>query len=218
MKHLKSLDIKIVMGDFNAKGGNDRIDKIVGPFGLGEINEQGEKLVEWCKEYNFVILNTWFKNHPRRCWTLKIPGDRTRNQTDYILIQERYCTSITSCRSMPGADCGSSDHIPVLGTIRVKLKKVKRSKRVPKLQLSLLKDDEDLKNKYRISGNNTFEVLNTVTIAEERWQKMKEGIKEAAKEHIPLLLLIRLSWSGRGAPDSCLKLIPLVSQPSSLNN
>ena len=69
MKHLKSQDIKIIMGDFNAKVGNDRIDKIVGPFGSGEIAEQGEKLVEWCKEYTFVIMNTWFKNHPRRCWT-----------------------------------------------------------------------------------------------------------------------------------------------------
>ena len=69
MKHLKSQDIKIIMGDFNAKVGNDRIDKIVGPFGSGEIDELGEKLVEWCKEYNFVIMNTWFKNHPRRCWT-----------------------------------------------------------------------------------------------------------------------------------------------------
>ena len=34
------------MGDFNAKIGNERIDTIVGSFGLGEINEQGEKLVE----------------------------------------------------------------------------------------------------------------------------------------------------------------------------
>ena len=57
------------MGDFNAKIGNERIDKIVGSFGLGEINEQGEKLVEWCKDYKFVATYTWLKNHPRRCWT-----------------------------------------------------------------------------------------------------------------------------------------------------
>ena len=132
------------------------------------------------------MMNTWFKNHPKRCWTWKSPGDRTRNQIDYTLIQERYSNSKTSCRSMPGADCGS-DHIPVLGTMRVKLKKLKRSKRVPKLQPSLLREDEDLKNKYRISVKNKFEVVDTLTTAEERWQKMKESIKEAAKEHIPLI-------------------------------
>ena len=69
----------------------------------------------------------------------------------------------------------------------VKLKKLKGSKRVLKLQLSLLKEDEDLKNKYRISVKNKFEVLDTSTTAEERSQKMKESIKEAPKEHIPLI-------------------------------
>ena len=65
MKQLKSQEIKIIIGDFNAKVGNERIYKIAGSFGLGEINEQGEKLVESCKEHNFVVMNIWFKNHPR---------------------------------------------------------------------------------------------------------------------------------------------------------
>ena len=186
IKQLKPQDIKIIIGDFNTKVGNDRIDTIVGSFGLGEINEQGEKPVECCKEYNFVVMNIWFENHPRRCWTWKSPGDKTRNQIEYILIQEIYHNSITSCRSMPGADCGS-DHIPVLGTMKVKLKKLKRSKREPKLQLSLLEEDENLKNKYRIRVKNKFEVLDALPTAEERWQKMKESIKEVADEHIPFI-------------------------------
>ena len=134
------------MGDFNAKVGNDRIDNIVGPFGLEEINEheQGEKPVECCKEYNFVVMNTWFKNHPRRYWTWKNPGGGIRNQIDYMLIQERYRNSITSCRPMPGADF-DSDHNLVLGTMKVKLQKLERSKREPKLKLNLLEEDDDLK-------------------------------------------------------------------------
>ena len=87
---------------------------------------------------------------------------------------------------MPFADCGS-EHIPVLGTMTVKLKKLKRSKREPKLPMSLLEEDEDLKNKYRISVKNKYEVLDALTTAEERWQKMKEIIKEVANEHIPLI-------------------------------
>ena len=46
------------MGDCNAKVDNERIDRIVGSFGFGEINDQGEKLVDWCIEYNFVVINT----------------------------------------------------------------------------------------------------------------------------------------------------------------
>ena len=54
MKHLKSHDIRIIMGDFNAKVGNDRIDKIVGPFSLGEINEQGENWLSGAKSTIFL--------------------------------------------------------------------------------------------------------------------------------------------------------------------
>ena len=35
-------------------------------------------------------------------------------------------------------------------------------------------------------------------------------------KNLHILVLIRLSWRGRGAPDSCSKLIPVISPPSSL--
>ena len=69
MKLLKKQDVKITMRDFNAKVGRERVDNTVGLFGIGEMNEKGEKLVEWCTEQNFKIMNTWFKSHPRRYWT-----------------------------------------------------------------------------------------------------------------------------------------------------
>ena len=84
-KQLKSQDIKIVMGDFNSKVGSARAEILVGSFGMGEKNKRGDRLIEFCKELKFTIMNTWFKNHPRRCWTWKSPGDRTRNQIDFIL-------------------------------------------------------------------------------------------------------------------------------------
>ena len=47
LKQLKSQDAKINIRDFNSKVGKGRIDNIVEPYGLGEINERGEKLIEW---------------------------------------------------------------------------------------------------------------------------------------------------------------------------
>ena len=88
MKQLKSQDVKIVMGDFNSKVGSERAENVVGPFGMGEKNERGDRLSEFCKEHKFTIMKTWFKHHPRNYWTLKSPGDRTRNQIDFILFQE----------------------------------------------------------------------------------------------------------------------------------
>ncbi|GFN93219.1 craniofacial development protein 2-like [Plakobranchus ocellatus] len=53
------------------------------------------------------------KNHPRRQWTWKSPGDRSRNKIDYILIQKRFRNAIKASKSPPGVDC-DSDQIPVM--------------------------------------------------------------------------------------------------------
>ena len=43
------------MGDFNAKVGDERYEDTVGPHGLGNRNERGEKLIEWAKSHGMII-------------------------------------------------------------------------------------------------------------------------------------------------------------------
>jgi hypothetical protein len=173
------------MGDFNAKLGANRIGNIVGPHGLGEINERGERLAEWCAENNYTATNTWHENHPRRKWTWMAPGDRQRNQIDYILIQSRFRNAILSAKSMPGADCGS-DHVPVVCTFNLKLKALKRSKRHPCYNFKLLKTDSILKDRFAVDVNNKFSALETVADVENQWEQLKDSIKKAIEENIPL--------------------------------
>ena len=85
---------------------------------------------------------------------------------------------------MPGADCGS-DHIPVIGCMKIKLKKLKKPKRMPRLNFNILKTNQDLKEEFTVSVKNKFEILDNLTTAEERWQKMKESIQTTAEELIP---------------------------------
>ena len=110
------------MGDLNAKVGCERINDIVGPYGLGDINDRGEKLIEWAQINQLVIGNTWFKQPLRRRWTWKKPGTGERNQIDYIMISKRFRNSLMIAKSAPGADC-YSDHSPGISHLRLKLKK-----------------------------------------------------------------------------------------------
>ncbi|GFO15252.1 craniofacial development protein 2-like protein [Plakobranchus ocellatus] len=57
--YLKSQDIIIVMGDFNAKVRDERIEDVVGPSGIGTVNVRGSRLIEWCQINDFIITNTW---------------------------------------------------------------------------------------------------------------------------------------------------------------
>ena len=67
----------IIMGDLNAKEDKeqDPLKVTVAPHGLGERNERGDLLTEWCSTHDQVILNTWFQHHQRHLYTWKSPVD-----------------------------------------------------------------------------------------------------------------------------------------------
>ena len=58
VKQCRSNEVLFVMEDLNAKVGSTRRGNIVGTQGLGEMNERGERWIEWCTENDQVILNT----------------------------------------------------------------------------------------------------------------------------------------------------------------
>jgi len=66
--------ICFIFGDFNAKVGNTAASKANGCFGLGEGNEIGERLVQFCGKQRYVITNTRFEHHKRRLVTWTLPG------------------------------------------------------------------------------------------------------------------------------------------------
>lgn len=181
-KQCKSSEIKIVMGDINAKIGKGRELNIVGEFGIGERNERGELFVEWCIKNEQVVTNTWFKNHPRRIYTWTSPGDRARNQIDYITINERFRNSVKDSKTYPGADCGS-DHNPVVATMCLKLRKNKKPVRKKRLQLNAL-ENQEIKAKFK------SEVVGKIDLnisANELWIETRKAIQEAAVNNIPIM-------------------------------
>ena len=142
-------DIVIVMGELNAKvgGKQDPLQEIVGKHGLGERNDRGDLWVDWCVMPEQVIMNTWFQHHQRHLYTWKSQGDGVRNQIDYITMNKRFRNAITQAKGYPGADCGC-DHVPIVATMKVKLRTLKRKMADVKLQLDLLTSDNEYSREY----------------------------------------------------------------------
>ena len=61
----KKKKVLFIIGDWNAKVGNQEIPGETGKFGLGEQNEAGQRLTEFCQENALVIANTLFQQHKR---------------------------------------------------------------------------------------------------------------------------------------------------------
>ncbi|KAL4711368.1 hypothetical protein ACJJTC_019209 [Scirpophaga incertulas] len=116
---------KCVVGYNPVSDHDNHLRRIVGKYGIGERNDRGERLMQFCYEENFTIMNTCFKHHIRRLYTWISPGDRCRNQIDYILIGTRWKSSVTNTKTLPGADCGS-DHQLLVATVQLRLKRIQK--------------------------------------------------------------------------------------------
>ena len=55
-------DVFFIIGDWNAKVGNQETPGVTGKFGLGLWNEAGQRLIEFCLENALVIANTLLNN------------------------------------------------------------------------------------------------------------------------------------------------------------
>ena len=114
-------DVLFITGDWNTKVGSEETPGVTGKFGLGEQNETGQRLIEFCQENAIVIAKTLFQQHKKRLYTWTSPDGQHRNQIDSILCSQRWRSSIQSAKTRPGADCGS-DHELLIAKFRLKLK------------------------------------------------------------------------------------------------
>ena len=58
--------VLFIIGDWNAKVGNQEIPEVTEKFGLGVQNESGQRLTEFFQENTMIIANTLFKQHKGR--------------------------------------------------------------------------------------------------------------------------------------------------------
>ena len=119
-------DVIVILGDWNANIGKSVHESDnIGPYGLGDRNEKGDLLGDFCVANELVVSNTTFQQHPRILYTWTSPEDRVRHQIDYILIGRRWRTKMLVTNTRPSADCGS-DHQLLVAKLKIKLRQKKR--------------------------------------------------------------------------------------------
>ena len=79
----------------------------------------------------------------------------------------------------------NGNHIPVVCTIKVCLRKLKHAVPDTKLQWNLLQENAQMKTKYVVEVHNRFAALESDQVS--KLEVLKEALVETAKELIPLI-------------------------------
>ncbi|XP_051858036.1 uncharacterized protein LOC127565056 [Drosophila albomicans] len=131
-------DVKIILGDFNAKVGRERIfDRTVGQFSLHETtSNNGFRLIDFAAARNMVVSSTRFRHLDIHKATWLSPDQKTRNQMDHVVIDGRHASSVMDVRTFRGVNI-DSDHYLVAAKIRMRLCRAKNVRPITQRKLDV---------------------------------------------------------------------------------
>ena len=188
-------DFLVIGGDLNAKTGTGYPDypANMGRFGKGEMNENGEELLDFCARNNLFITNTMFRHRAAHVttWTSKIKHENFkhsdgkprknpyRNQIDYIITKKEDVKWIQDSRShFSNTD---SDHkMVIMRTMLFTTTQSSKSKS-PRIDYDKLRNPE-IKREYKENVRRNMEKSENTEDVQEKWNVIVKSNHEAAKE------------------------------------
>lgn len=180
----KERDILLLMGDMNAKVGDDNSghNLVMGKQGLGIMNENGQRFADFCADYDLVIGGTIFPHKRIHKATWISPDHITENQIDHICINRKFRRSLLDVRVNRGADAGSDHHL-VAGKAQLKLKRCMTSPTNRAKFNTQLFQDIGTTELYQAMLQNRFQALQELhSPIEEHWSNLKTIWKETCLE------------------------------------
>ncbi|CAF4976917.1 unnamed protein product, partial [Rotaria sp. Silwood1] len=181
-------DMVLIIGDFNARIGMQQHTTsrtVVGPHAVDTINNNGERLIDFCSLNNLVISNTFFQHKPIHQKSWMHPGRKTWHMLDYTLVNKQFRTSVEDVRvhrTAAGA-IGTDHHL-----LRIKLKFHLKSRRKVIKSQPLRIDRKKLKNEqhklaFQAQLNNRPQQQHTSTTStiDDKYNAFVDYVRQASR-------------------------------------
>ena len=185
-------DVIAVIGDLNAKVGNNNTNRkeVVRKFGIGIMNDSGERLYDSCSANGFIITGTHFPhkdNHKLTCGSPSKPDSPCSNEWKHENIY-------LDTRVMRGTVY--SDHYLVTTRICLKLARAEGRKNVrERFDVSKL-PSEEIKRKHNTEARNRFGALGDIDDLEEEHDMILATCRDGAKRVLGWSKKLSRPWIG----------------------
>ncbi|KAG7305186.1 hypothetical protein JYU34_009222 [Plutella xylostella] len=186
LEKVQASDKLLLLGDFNARIGRNTNDwpECIGSHGLGNMNENGQRLLELCALNSLCVTNTYFKNKLMHKVSWKHPRSGHWHQIDFIITRRKDLRDILNSRTYHSADC-NTDHSLVMAKTRHNPKRIhsaiSTSRKVALNTAAMMDQDRCKKLEELINHQLSAEHLAECASVEDMWHMIKQKIMSAAE-------------------------------------
>ena len=155
-----------LLGDFNARVGADRESwpKVLGHHGIGKLNENGHRLLEFSCFHNLCVTNTYFQNKDRRKASWTHPRSNHLHQQDLVITRADSINNVCNTKAYHTADC-DTDHSLVASWVKVAPKRL---------------DCAEKKCQPRINTNQNVDPENNALFIQRLWETLISDPSQSA--------------------------------------
>lgn len=184
----------IIMGDLNARVGNDirGVQHVMGKFGEKVKNRNGVKLIEFCIQNGLVVQNTLFQHKDCHKYTREERGRNEKSIIDYVITEKSARGIVQDVRVYRGAEL-STDHYLLIAKIKQNNntennrnnKKKNSTKKESKIIKTYKLQHEDIRDKYSDIVTEEFHQKQGIMQRgnlEDKWKIYKNIINEAGAQ------------------------------------
>ena len=172
----------VLLGNFNARVGADHDTRTscLGQFGVGKMNENGQRLLALCTFHYLCIANSFFRTKPQHKDSWRHPRSKHWHQLDMILFRRATLKNVLHTHSYHSAEC-NTHHSLVCCKIRVQPKRFHRTKKQgnPRIEVSKM-SQPNLMSQFAEAFENEFDVPQTKVSATEKWEILRDTMHRTA--------------------------------------
>ena len=172
-----------LLGDFNARVGADHISwpTCTGSFGRGNMNDNGQRLLELCCFRGLCVTNTYFKCKEMHQVSWRHPRFKHWHQLDLVITRRMDLTSVLLTRSYHSADC-DTDHALIASRVRITPKKLHHSKKKgrPRINTCCVSNPEETQQFINKLEENLHRGTHGDDTIDTKWTHVRDAVYTSA--------------------------------------